>query len=79
MLLNQESGDSGSQANQLNLLAAGLDALGQRNQPVQFSSTHIVQMQFQSTLVYTELSSTSSANAGGEFTADQAPTLDVTA
>ena len=78
MLLNQETGDSGSQANTMNALAAGLDALGQRNQPVQFSSTHIVQMQFQSTLVYTELSPTTSAN-GGEFTADQAPTLDVTA
>lgn len=78
MLLNRETGDSDSQQNKMNALAAGLDALGQRNPPVQFSSTHIVQMQFQSTLVYTELSSAISTNMGGEFAADQTPTLDVT-
>ncbi len=55
MLLGKDTDDSTSSANELAKLAIGLDALGGRNQPVIFTSTHIVQMQYQSTLVYSDL------------------------
>ncbi len=79
MLLGKDSDDSTSSANELAKLAIGLDALGGRNQPVIFTSTHIVQMQYQSTLVYSDLAVETFAQAGGGGQDDPGSRLDVTA
>lgn len=52
-LLGKQDGQPMSQMAQLGGLAGGLDAFGRRSEFVLFSSTNIVQIQHQSTLVYT--------------------------
>jgi hypothetical protein len=69
-LLGKEDDQPMSKAAELAGLAVGLEILGRRPDPVIISATNIIQIQHQSTLVYTEQAvqtlSETSAETGGQ-------------
>lgn len=78
-LLGKDKDQPTNKAAELAGLAAGLDGMGRRSEVALFSATHIIQIQHQSTLVYTDQAV---QTISGDQPAGQDPrgsSLDVTA
>lgn len=71
--------EQSSRAAELSSLASGLDAMGSRRSDYAlFSATNIIQIQHQSTLVYTDQAVQSVGDETGGGAAVDAPRLDIT-